>query len=71
MLRGRHSECDVFDRLLETVRAGRSGTLVMCGKPRVGKTGGHDRPLKLPRGGHRRAESRAKGVTCRCTAAVP
>jgi DNA-binding CsgD family transcriptional regulator len=38
MLRGRHSECDVFDRLLETVRAGRSGTLVMCGEPGVGKT---------------------------------
>jgi hypothetical protein len=44
MLRGRHSECDGFDRLLETVPAGRRGTLVMCGKSGVGKTGRHDRP---------------------------
>jgi hypothetical protein len=38
MLRGRHSECDVLNRLLEAVRAGRSGALVMRGEPGIGKT---------------------------------
>jgi predicted ATPase len=38
MLRGRHSECEVFDRLLGAVRAGRSGALVVRGEPGVGKT---------------------------------
>jgi hypothetical protein len=38
MLRGRHSECDVFDRLLEAVRAGRSGALVVRGEAGIGKT---------------------------------
>jgi Cdc6-like AAA superfamily ATPase len=38
MLRGRHSECEVFDGLLGAVRDGRSGALVVCGEPGVGKT---------------------------------
>ena len=35
---GRGSECAVIDRLLEGVRAGRSGALVVRGEPGVGKT---------------------------------
>src|SRR5688500_471706 len=38
MLRGRRSECEVLDRLLERVRAGRSGALVVRGEAGVGKT---------------------------------
>jgi hypothetical protein len=38
MLRGRRGECEVFDRLLGAVRAGRSGALVVRGEPGVGKT---------------------------------
>ena len=38
MLRGRHRECDVVDGLLEGVRAGRSGALVIRGEPGIGKT---------------------------------
>ena len=38
MLRGPHSECDVLDRLLEAVRAGRSGALVVRGEAGIGKT---------------------------------
>jgi DNA-binding CsgD family transcriptional regulator len=38
MLRGRHSECEVFDDLLGAVRDGRSGALVVCGEAGVGKT---------------------------------
>jgi hypothetical protein len=38
MLRGRHSECDVLDRLVEAVRAGRSGALVVRGEAGIGKT---------------------------------
>jgi DNA-binding CsgD family transcriptional regulator len=38
MLRARRGECEVFDRLLEAVRAGRSGALVVHGEPGVGKT---------------------------------
>jgi predicted ATPase len=38
MLRGRRSECEVFDRLLGAVGAGRSGALVVRGEPGVGKT---------------------------------
>ena len=38
MLRGRRSECEVFDGLLGAVRDGRSGALVVCGEPGVGKT---------------------------------
>jgi predicted ATPase len=38
MLLGRRNECEVFDRLLEGVRCGRSGVLVMRGEPGVGKT---------------------------------
>jgi hypothetical protein len=38
MLRGRRSECEVFDGLLGAVRDGRSGSLVVCGEPGVGKT---------------------------------
>jgi hypothetical protein len=37
-LRGRRSECEVLDRLLEAVRAGESRTLVVLGEPGVGKT---------------------------------
>jgi DNA-binding CsgD family transcriptional regulator len=37
-LRGRRGECEVFDRLLGAVRAGRSGALVVRGEPGVGKT---------------------------------
>ena len=38
MLRGRRSECEVLDRLLEAVRGGRSGALVVRGEAGVGKT---------------------------------
>ena len=38
MLRGRDSECEALDRLLDAVRAGRSGALVVRGEPGVGKT---------------------------------
>jgi DNA-binding CsgD family transcriptional regulator len=37
-LRGRRSECDVLDRLIEAVRSGESRTLVVRGEPGVGKT---------------------------------
>src|SRR5438445_13471357 len=37
-LRGRRSECDVLDRLVEAVRAGESRALVVRGEPGVGKT---------------------------------
>ena len=38
MLRGRRSECQVLDRLLEAVRGGRSGALVLRGEAGIGKT---------------------------------
>jgi DNA-binding CsgD family transcriptional regulator len=38
MLLGRRSECEVVDRLLERVRSGRSGTLVVRGEAGIGKT---------------------------------
>ena len=38
MLRGRHSEREALDRLLEAVRAGGSRALVVRGEPGVGKT---------------------------------
>ena len=38
MLRGRRSECEVLDGLLEVVRGGRSGALVVRGEAGVGKT---------------------------------
>jgi DNA-binding CsgD family transcriptional regulator len=38
VLRGRDSECEALDRLLDAVRAGRSGALVVRGEPGVGKT---------------------------------
>jgi len=38
VLRGRDSECEALDRLLDAVRAGRSGVLVVRGEPGVGKT---------------------------------
>jgi DNA-binding CsgD family transcriptional regulator len=38
LLLGRHSERQVFDRLLATVRSGQSGVLVVRGEPGVGKT---------------------------------
>jgi Cdc6-like AAA superfamily ATPase len=37
-LRGRRRESDLLDRLLDSVRAGESRVLVMCGEPGVGKT---------------------------------
>src|SRR5215211_8200922 len=37
-LTGRHSECDVLDRLIEAVGAGESRALVVRGEPGVGKT---------------------------------
>src|SRR2546426_6673920 len=37
-LRGRRSECDVLDRLVEAVRSGESRVLVVRGEPGVGKT---------------------------------
>ena len=38
MLRGRRRECEVLDRLLEAVRAGKSRVLVVRGEPGVGKS---------------------------------
>jgi hypothetical protein len=38
MLRGRRSECESLDRLLQAVRAGESRALVVRGEPGVGKT---------------------------------
>jgi DNA-binding CsgD family transcriptional regulator len=38
MLLGRRGECAELDRLLDAVRAGRSGALVVRGEPGVGKT---------------------------------
>jgi tetratricopeptide (TPR) repeat protein len=38
MLRDRHVECEVLDRLVEAVRAGKSETLVLRGEAGVGKT---------------------------------
>src|SRR5271169_246078 len=38
VLWGRFHECEVLDRLLETVRAGQSGALVVRGEPGVGKS---------------------------------
>ena len=38
MLRGRRSECEALDRLLDDVRRGRSGALVVRGEAGVGKT---------------------------------
>jgi DNA-binding CsgD family transcriptional regulator len=38
MLRGRRSECEALDRLLDAVRAGESRALVVRGEPGVGKT---------------------------------
>jgi len=35
---GRHSECDVLDRLVAGVRAGESSVLVLRGEAGVGKT---------------------------------
>src|SRR3954471_16461843 len=37
-LRGRRTECETLDHLLESVRAGQSGALVLRGKPGIGKT---------------------------------
>src|SRR4051794_7918667 len=37
-LRGRRTECETLDHLLESVRAGQSGALVVRGKPGIGKT---------------------------------
>ena len=37
-LKGRRSECDLLDRLIEAVRAGESRVLVLHGEPGVGKT---------------------------------
>ena len=37
-LRGRRSECEVLDHLIEAVRAGESRALVLRGEPGVGKT---------------------------------
>src|SRR3954454_8290290 len=37
-LRGRRTECETLDRLLESVRGGQSATLVLRGKPGIGKT---------------------------------
>ena len=38
MLLGRRTECEALERLLDDVRAGRSGALVIRGEPGVGKT---------------------------------
>jgi len=38
MLRGRLSECEVLDRVLEDVRGGHSATLVVRGEAGVGKS---------------------------------
>src|SRR3954447_5070791 len=37
-LRGRRRECETLDHLLESVRAGQSGALVLRGQPGIGKT---------------------------------
>ena len=37
-LRGRRTECEMLDHLLEGVRAGQSGALVVRGEPGIGKT---------------------------------
>src|SRR4051794_35184821 len=37
-LRGRRTECETLDNLLDSVRAGQSGALVVRGKPGIGKT---------------------------------
>jgi predicted ATPase len=37
-LKGRRSECEVLDRLIEAVRAGESRALVVRGEPGVGKS---------------------------------
>src|SRR3954449_9781216 len=37
-LRGRRTECETLDHLLDSVRAGQSGALVVRGKPGIGKT---------------------------------
>src|SRR3954469_13820403 len=37
-LRGRRTECETLDHLLESVRAGQSGALVVRGEPGIGKT---------------------------------
>jgi Cdc6-like AAA superfamily ATPase len=38
VLLGRGPECAALDRLLDAIRAGRSGALVVRGDPGVGKT---------------------------------
>ena len=38
MLRGRRAECAGIDRVLDGVRAGHSGVLVLRGEPGVGKS---------------------------------
>src|SRR3954462_11462661 len=38
MLQGRNRECEALDRLLDEARSGRSGALVLCGEPGIGKT---------------------------------
>ena len=38
MLRGRRSECEALDRLLEAVRGGRSGALLVRGEAGIGET---------------------------------
>ncbi|MFV9457839.1 helix-turn-helix transcriptional regulator [Rhodococcus sp. NM-2] len=38
MLLGRMTECRTLDRLLRETRSGRSGTLVLCGAPGIGKS---------------------------------
>ena len=37
-LTGRRDECAVLDQLVNTVRAGQRGVLVVCGEPGVGKS---------------------------------
>src|SRR3954470_19322346 len=37
-MRGRRTECETLDHLLESVRAGQSGALVVRGQPGIGKT---------------------------------
>src|SRR3954453_8370525 len=37
-LRGRRTECETLDHLLESVRGGQSAALVLRGKPGIGKT---------------------------------
>ena len=38
MLRGRRTECELLDSLVDGVRGGRSGVLVLRGEPGIGKT---------------------------------